>query len=166
MGEAQDNGIPRFNFPKQTVRQGRETANLMARIMKGMAAGQRALEIQKEAEEIAEATGKQVSELTVEELPNFRISDLDLPGPEESDLIYDDWVKLLARHVEYVPDEWLMDDVPDEIDWSQPDSFYDYLDNDRWGDMQKAFQESRQPENEELAGNSKRRSSTTTSTPN
>ncbi len=165
MAKATDNGLPRFNFPKQNVLVARETANLMARIMKGMASGQRALEIQKEAEKIAEETGKQVSELTVEELPNFRISDLDLPGPEESDLIYDDWAKVLARHVQYVPDEWLMDEVPDEIDWSDPASFFKYLDETYWGDLQIAFQNARNPENKALAGNSSRRSSTTAATP-
>ena len=165
MADKQDNGQPRFNFPKQSVRQQKEVAKHFARINALSQLATRAKKLHGKAEKMAEESGVDVKTINLEDIEGFQPSDLDMPGPEELEQVYDDWVKILVRCVTYVPRSWLLDHAPDEIDWTDTDAYYDYLDDDYWGDLQAAFAEARNPENEALAGNSKRRSGSKNSTP-
>lgn len=66
--------------------------------------------------------------------------------PDKVDEALSSMEQLLARSVISIPRSWLVDSAPDEVDWSDPDSFAAYLRGNRFNDLLTLFNESETPE--------------------
>lgn len=73
---------------------------------------------------------------------------------EETEAVFNDLDRMLARFVTYVPRAWLVEGAPENLDWSDPASF-EYMLTARMVDLQAALAEARSPQ--ETAGNSETR---------
>lgn len=69
-------------------------------------------------------------------------------GEAEADVVtmeqgFNEMQQFLAKITVGVPRAWLVADAPEEIDWSDPDSF-DYLRGNRMQDLMRAYMEAMQ----------------------
>lgn len=62
------------------------------------------------------------------------------------DRIMEERDKLIAQVLVDVPRGWLVDDAPDDLDWSDPENL-DWLRQDRYADVLKAVNEGRSAKN-------------------